>query len=79
MNNLLINDSKSHSFFRNKQHKTAIRLLSLPPASADAERFWSVMAPIHTSERNCLANTRASIIAKNQIAFNYYMQDHQII
>lgn len=42
----------------------AIRLLSLPAASADAERFWSVMASIHTSKRNRLTNIHASKIAK---------------
>ena len=41
----------------------AIRLLSLPAASADAERFWSVMASIHTSKRNRLTNIHASKIA----------------
>nr|CAG8556240.1 2226_t:CDS:2 [Entrophospora candida] len=43
---------------------TAICLLSLPVASADAERFWSVMASIHTLKCNCLINARASKIAK---------------
>ena len=43
----------------------AIRLLSLPAASADVEHFWSLMASIHTLKHNHhLTNTRASKIAK---------------
>jgi hypothetical protein len=39
--------------------KFAIRLLSIPPTSADAERLWSVMSNIHTERRNRLTNERA--------------------
>jgi len=40
----------------------AIRLLSLPAASADAERFWSVMASIHTLKCNHLTKIKWHLI-----------------
>ena len=40
----------------------AICLLSLPAASADAERFWSVMASIHTLKCNRLTKIKWHLI-----------------
>ena len=40
----------------------AIRFLSLPAASADAEHFWSVMASIHTLKCNRLTKIKWHLI-----------------
>ncbi|CAG8443853.1 11422_t:CDS:1 [Scutellospora calospora] len=34
--------------------------MSIPPTSADSERFWSLIAGIHTLKRNRLTNDRAT-------------------
>ena len=49
--------------------KFAIRILSIPPTSADAERFWSVMPNIHTERRNRLTNEHA----KQMAAISWYI------
>jgi hypothetical protein len=49
--------------------KFAIRILSIPPTSADAERFWSVMSNIHTERRNRLTNEHA----KQMAAISWYI------
>ncbi|CAG8711336.1 14867_t:CDS:1, partial [Cetraspora pellucida] len=37
----------------------ASRIMSIPPTSADSERFWSVISNIHTPRRNKLTNDNA--------------------
>ncbi|CAG8520547.1 4283_t:CDS:2, partial [Cetraspora pellucida] len=48
----------------------AARLMSIPPTSADSERFWSLMAGIHTLKHNRLTNDQATKLSLDQTNTN---------